>query len=259
MTETVLVPFSGGIDSFYVVHRELSKGNIVHTTYVKITNNHYKTIAELHFRSFWVQYLKNKFPSTYKDLGIVSEVNTSQIQSLYFLVQITMWILLARPNGEYDKISLGTILGDDPISFQKEINDLHKSLCALTKCKEPLLDWSYKKISKMEIWFYVKNLLSNDEVLSCLDTCVWIWFWTCEIPIYLSPEEVTIKNYYQNSDIDIILYSKEFKKNMVHIKPDGLSNDEYFIRECGKCLKCHEDRYRRDNWEGSIDRCMSKS
>lgn len=258
MAETVLVPFSGGIDSFYVVHRELSKGNIVHTSYVKMTNNHYKTITELHFRAFWVKYLENKFPQTYKDLGVVSDVNVSNIQSLFSLVQTVMWILLSRPGGVYNKISLGVIVGDDPISFQEELNTLHNAVCALTRYKEPLLDWSYSKISKKEIWAYMKDLIINDKNLNGSDSFVWNWFWTCETPVYKAPDDVSIQYSFQHPAIENILYSKEFKKNMVHIKPDGLSNDEHFIRECGKCLKCHEDRYRRDNWIGSIDGCMSK-
>lgn len=241
--EVVLIPFSGGIDSFYIAHRELVKGNVVHTSYVEMFNNVTKTRAEKTLRSFWTQWLKEQFPDTYKDYPSVSQINASSIGHVYFLVQPVAWLALARPPVDYDRVVMGAIVADDPVSFKEEFTELFEALSKLTHNKSGCLDWSYAKTIKASIWQYV-NLLSEKEG-SVVDHRPWTNFWTCEMPVVEKLNALSKRTWKRHPHHPDILINTRQCKLAVTPKPRK-DEEDFALVECGVCLKCNSERIRRN-------------
>jgi len=61
MNKNVLIPFSGGLDSTYLLYKNLKKYNIVTTLYIQLLNNSYKTTIELAHRKYILEYLNKEF------------------------------------------------------------------------------------------------------------------------------------------------------------------------------------------------------
>ena len=75
---TVLIPWSGGMDSTYLVYKAIMSGCIVTTAYYKIENNDLKVEAELKARGEMMDYFRNlarENGTRYSDLGVVFSID----------------------------------------------------------------------------------------------------------------------------------------------------------------------------------------
>jgi len=130
------VLFSGGLDSTYLVWKNLKDGNIVQPIYIEIENNTNKTKLE-----------KNRIELLYKEF--IKEFSSDNIKSVNYplsvgvnggfnsvsLKQVPIWImgLLTSQNNSLfyidniTELQISYVLGDDAISYLDDINSIYKA------------------------------------------------------------------------------------------------------------------------------------
>lgn len=207
----VLIPWSGGMDSTYLVNYAIDKGCIVHTAYFEILNNKDKTPHEIEARDNMKRFFMNKAESkrtTFIDHGRVASFNMpdiaeygSRTRPVGNFSQTPLWIMAAAYMADqYDYVAMGFVMGDKTVSWAKEYAAMFESY---KNIKQDVVDKSRVKLvfplmktPKDIIWQGLPAELKNN-------------LWICENP---------------------------------HKNKDGTH------RECGRCEPCikhpgHEDMY----------------
>ena len=99
MSKKVAILFSGGLDSTYLVWKNLTDGNEVYPIYIEIENNQNKTILEknrikLLWREFKNEFNYNKLinKSLLHDIQYVLKVNVSSREDSLYFKQIPIWM-----------------------------------------------------------------------------------------------------------------------------------------------------------------------
>lgn len=167
----VIVFFTGGLDSTYLIYKNLEAGNTVKPVYVEILNNKNKTLVEKQN----IDILLKKFKEDYgydniRHVDYITEIGVNWGTSLHY-TQPYLWLMNAimiDTNG-YDEIQLAYVLNDDAVSFVDDIKKIYNnklfdnfvSSDRRNKLKFPLL-----KVSKNEI---VKEL--PEKYLKYVNSC----------------------------------------------------------------------------------------
>lgn len=141
MPKKVIVLFSGGLDSTYLIWKNLKEGNIVKPLYFEIENNVNKPLVEKQ----QIKLLWNLFHDEFKDnikpieYTIKIDVDENGTNELTFK-QIPIWLLgiLFSIDRNYDEVQIAYVGNDDAISYLKEIKKIYKSYNEITKLLIPL-------------------------------------------------------------------------------------------------------------------------
>lgn len=200
--KSVAILFSGGIDSTYLLQKNLEEGNSVKLFQNCIINNHNKFYSEQKASKKIVTYYENKFNvSINLSLNVKVEINNSRST----IPQLLIWIFAAAMTIEHvDEIQIGYIMNDDAISFLPDIKKLYKAYEAFNG-KLPKLVFPLIKLNKYDI---LKNI---DHDALKLTT-------TCEDPII----EGELKS------VDILNRYGYYYENIVNFK----------YSDCGNCYTC---------------------
>ena len=83
MSKKVAVLFSGGLDSTYLVWKNLTDGNDVQPIYVEVENNQTKTILEKNRTDLLVQEFCKEFPGKIHDIRYMIKVNVHALKIVY--------------------------------------------------------------------------------------------------------------------------------------------------------------------------------
>jgi len=129
-SKVIAVLFSSGLDSTYLVHKNLKEGNTVHPIYVEIKNNENKCKVEKQNINMLYKIFSEKFPDKIKPPRIVTEISVNSNQRDLIFVQIPIWIfgMMYTPYlSEYDEIHIGYVSNDDAVSYLEQIRDLYNS------------------------------------------------------------------------------------------------------------------------------------
>lgn len=162
------VLFSGGLDSTYLVWKNLKDGNEVVPIYIEISNNKIKTILE-----------KNRIELLYKEFGkeydgeqlkFIEYVLTVSVcaneDSLYFK-QIPIWMLgiMFSQSMGLDEIQVGYVGNDDALPYLHDIKKTYKSYQSISNNLVPL-KFPLKKKKK---WQIAEKLPKQylDLIISC--------------------------------------------------------------------------------------------
>lgn len=120
----VFVLWSGGLDSTFLVEKNLIDGNSVTVGYAKLNNNEKKTEKELASIKKMLGIFKTRCPGTVRDLGVISEHLFNLGSGNLTLKQLPVWInSLLYLDRNYEEIQIGYTMNDDAISY---IPDIHK-------------------------------------------------------------------------------------------------------------------------------------
>ena len=121
--------FSGGLDSTYLLWKNLKDGNEVTPIYVEIKNNSEKTKLELNRIKLIHKYLKKDFGELLKDIHYSYEITVEVRENSLYLRQVPLWILsiIFSQDLPVDKFEIGYVVGDDAISYLKEIKNIYRS------------------------------------------------------------------------------------------------------------------------------------
>ena len=129
-TKTVIVLFSGGLDSTYLLWKNLKEGNSVHPVHITIKANQKKTIIEKNAIDKIYAMAKEEFPDKLGKLSHVYEFNGIDLQQNVGWAQLPVWMLgiLYSPTLSYaSEVQIGYVMGDDIVSYKKEIKNIFNS------------------------------------------------------------------------------------------------------------------------------------
>lgn len=123
----VLIPFSGGLDSTYLVWKNLKEGNDVTIVYFEIENNAEKVKLEKIHRAKIITLFQKEFGHGSLHIPHLEyKILASGIINNYSLIQVPIWMLGAfmGSNHTYDEIQMGYVMNDDALSYLDEIRTL---------------------------------------------------------------------------------------------------------------------------------------
>jgi len=147
----ILVSWSSGLDSTYMIYKALSEGHNVLASYTMLANNSEKSMVESQQVNRLSKLFERDFPKTYK--GVIKEniFHMNQKNSLIFK-QIPIWItsLLYTINSDIDEVYIGIVLYDDTNAFKKEIRKIWKSYQSIISYKLPKLRFPIHKMDKVQ-------------------------------------------------------------------------------------------------------------
>lgn len=156
MSKKIGVLFSGGLDSTYLIWKNLKEGNEVYPIYIEIDNNYNKSILEknrinLLYQKFTEEFNVNHQIKIYPvDYALNVKVN-SHGNGLMFK-QIPIWIfgVLFQCGIDYDEIHIGYVMNDDAISYISDIKKIYSSYKSITDIQIPL-KFPLVKINKYQM------------------------------------------------------------------------------------------------------------
>lgn len=188
--KNILVPWSGGLDSTYVVYKNLSEGNNVYATYFGFNNSGSKTEFEKNARRI-MQGSIDELIGDNKNYGqlIIHDgvmdvgYDTSKISDAFF-IQPYSWVIQLVPilsgiRYDIDEIHIAYCRNDDALSYLDEINALY-SACKGFMYQESKADDVRKlpekvnfpiiKMPKDTIWKELPKQVRNN-IFFCEDGC----------------------------------------------------------------------------------------
>ena len=154
-SKKVLVLFSGGLDSTYLVYKNLKEGNQVIPIYTEIMNNTKKVYAEktqidriynLLYEEFSGYLHPIYFPNRFEITGSGGNVSV--------LPQVPAWIFGIIYSGQLqnvDEVQIGYVMNDDAISYLDDIKAIYHSYQNMVPIKLPELVFPLTKTKKYEI------------------------------------------------------------------------------------------------------------
>jgi len=154
MSKKVAVLFSGGLDSTYLVYKNLKEGNTVYPVYIEITNNQVKSLLEKNR----IELLRKEFLKEFKHpshgynepiarINYLLNVGVVANESSLHLRQLPVWMLglsFMQSMG-VDEIQIGYVSNDDAISYLDEIQTIYKSYQLIC---EPMIPLSFPLTKK---------------------------------------------------------------------------------------------------------------
>ena len=155
MGKRIIIPWSGGLDSTYLVYTNLRDGNTVLPVYITIENNTSKVDREKKTVAQLVELFKEMdLLGELEDIDFSTEFETGFSPNLAF-AQMPIWIigLLYTNWSECDEIQMGYVMNDDAVSYIDEVKKIWKSYSGITNDgKVPTLKFPLSKMKKWKIW-----------------------------------------------------------------------------------------------------------
>jgi 7-cyano-7-deazaguanine synthase in queuosine biosynthesis len=219
---TVLIPWSGGMDSTYLVYKAIMSGCIVTTAYYKIENNDLKVEAELKARGEMMDYFRNlarEHGTRYNDLGVTFSVNIDYNRPVGQFTQTPLWVLAsAYCAGPFDYVAMGFVQGDETISWQKEYNHLFDAYKRIqhdfVKPPKVKLIYPISRTKKDAIYYHLPDEIKRKT-------------WTCEYPTKIG------ESLYECGHCKTCNTHKDNAGSVNYPVPD--------IREYDECIKQEDD------------------
>ena len=137
----VAVLFSGGLDSTFLIWKNLKDGNEVFPIYIKIENNKIKTILEKNRINLLYNKFFKEFESNINEIQYVVNVGIKGSEDCLYFKQMPIWIfsLMFMQSMEVDEIQIGYVSNDDAISYLDDIQNIYKSYQAICEPMKPLV------------------------------------------------------------------------------------------------------------------------
>lgn len=184
MSKNVAVLFSGGLDSTYLVWKNLMDGNVVYPIYIEIENNKNKTIIEKNR----IELLRKKFDDEFGDnitninyIINVGIMNTSDDTLLFKQIPVWLFGLMYIQGMDIDEIQIAYVIKDDAISYLDDIQNIYKSYQPICDEMIPL---------KFPLFKMMKDEMANSLPKEYLDL-----IYSCENPLNIGNESDVIISY----------------------------------------------------------------
>jgi len=147
--KNILVSFSGGLDSTYLVYKALKEGHLVTGIYTTIRNNEKKVKVEKHQIDMLNAYFQQEFPRQFKyEYGI--DIMVYGYCDLH-LKQITIWLMSLLYHGsKYDEVQIGAVMNDDLVSYINDLKNIWESFKPLSN-DLPKITFPLIKTPKWEV------------------------------------------------------------------------------------------------------------
>lgn len=224
----VLILFSGGLDSTYLMWKNLEEGNIVYPIYVNIGNNEKKTKIELQQCALLIKLFQDAYPGRCKnhhtgmDLTIYGDCNEVS------LLQMPIWvmgIIYSNRLSEVDEVQIGYVMNDDAISYLDEIKKLYYSFKPLMNLEDKPMPKLLFPLMKEKKWFMHEKLPYDYRELT----------FSCENVQII--EETDIKEEHEMNEEELFVSKLSLRqKTLLPLKK------EYKFKLCGDCHPCRRQK-----------------
>lgn len=142
--KNVGVLFSGGVDSTYLIWKNLKEGNRVYPYYIEIKNNENKTKLEKNRIELLFTEFKKEYPDLISNIKYGMDIFITESNGLSY-VQMPIWLLgvLFFSDRNIDEFHIGYVCGDDMVSYVDDILKIYNSYKSVknydVKLKFPIL------------------------------------------------------------------------------------------------------------------------
>lgn len=224
-SKKVAVLFSGGLDSTYLVWKNLKDGNEVKPVYIEIQNNEAKTILEKNRIELLYKEFENDFNTNERKICRINYAVSAGVhaygESLYFK-QIPIWIfgMVFLQSLAVDEIQVGYVANDDAISYLNDIQKIYKSYQSIC---EPMIELKFP-ITKMKKWQMARELPKKYLNLTI----------TCENPTIIGSKNEKFVEYEPCCECDPC--KKIISSNYYETHEFPYSYEKGIIREYAKSL-----------------------
>lgn len=250
-SKKVLILFSGGLDSTYLMWKNLEEGNTVYPIYVNIGNNENKTKVELQQCKLMIKRFQDAYLSRCRDHHTIMDLTVYGNCNEVSLLQMPIWIMgviYSNRLADVDEVQIGYVMNDDAISYLDEIKKLYYSFKPLMNLEDkPLPKLSFPLIKEKK-WFMYEKL-------------PWEWknlTFSCENVRIIEEKEIPITNV---DDLEEPLKLSPTMKTLLPLKK------VIEFQLCGECHPCRRQKaenifnksqeYNYDNNLGD-DECLEK-
>jgi len=174
--KTIALFWSGGLDSTYLLYKNLEEGNIVYAYYVRIENNNDKMIEELNSINKLKELFIEKYGDTFKYQDCITSTHVfghthdnmifKQVPSFIYA---SLWI-----DSTVEELQLGYVMNDDAISYLSDIKNIYNSFNVIRDGHIPELVFPLTKINKQQEYYALPEKYRKH-------------IWYCENPIDHKP------------------------------------------------------------------------
>ena len=198
----VLIPYSGGLDSTYLIWKNLKEGNRVTTVYFEISNNSSKVTLEKIHRTKILDILEKDYYSMLDDSYFTYKVEAGNVVNNYSLIQVPIWMLGAfmASNDKFDEVQMGYVMNDDALSYLEEIKALYEAYQPFSNDKLPLMTFPIIKQGK-------------EQMLNELPEEIVKYVYSCENPYIIKDNKDQIVYRYCSSCVPCNKYYEKLKYN----------------------------------------------
>ena len=248
MSKRIGVLFSSGLDSTYLVYKNLKEGNIVSPIYIEIENNQHKSIIEknrieLLYNEFSEEFNGNEFyDRKIKPIKYVMKTNVGASEDSIHLKQVPVWIigLLFSQGLDVDEIQIGYVCGDDSTSYIEDMKEIYYSYERISEKLKPI---SFPLI-KQKKWQIIRELPEKYHK----------YIYSCESPNLIGKESdefveyeaccscvacktIIISNYYETGN-----FPKEYTNGLIR-------HYHYQIEKLGYKMVCNQTNEVYNPWD----------
>ena len=240
MSKRVAILFSSGLDSTYLVWKNLKDGNTVIPIYIEIQNNYNKVMMEKNRVGLLMKEFQDEFNSnddTYKcdekllhDVEYAASVNVNICEDSLYFKQIPIWMfgVVFLQSLKVDEIQIGYVSNDDAIPYLNDIKKIYKSYQSICDKMIPLVF----PLSKMKKWQMAKDLpkkymdliytCENPRIIESTKDNEFIEYKPCCCCIPC--KTIISTNYYESNN-----YPENYKEQMLHDKVNEIHRHGYRV------------------------------
>lgn len=168
----VLLFFTGGLDSTYLLWKNLELGNTVTPVYVEIENNKNKTQIELQQTKFIWSLLKDDHGDKLKPIEFDHKIRVNGAGAVA-MPQVPLWVTFAlyAQNDQHDEVHVGYVQDDAATgSYLKDIEKMYYSFLPVTHGLAKLV-FPLRKKAKYHMIHELPEELFN-AIITCEDPVI---------------------------------------------------------------------------------------
>lgn len=207
-TYNYLVPWSGGLDSTFLIYKLLNEGHVVDALYTNLNgmcqdDRQLKAVTEL------TEIFKENYPNNFKLLVNTEPANTSLRSDRFLLDQVIFHVFNIMRNVQqyHQAVAMGYVVGDCAISYLPEIRRIYNSYKGIAFSNNlPTLTFPLMKTTKNMIVRDIPQIYKN-KVTWCEnfeedDNCGKCT--SCKKMLELMPDRFTTVNLIKGSPDNIV-------------------------------------------------------
>ena len=150
MSKKVAILFSGGLDSTYLMWKNLKDGNEVFPVYIEIENNEVKSTIEKNRVKLLCNEFRKEFDGKKEifekklvhDVIFAIKVSVHANEGSLYFKQVPIWlfsVVFLQGMDNIEEIQIGYVSNDDAISYLEDIQNIYKSYQTISEPMKPLV------------------------------------------------------------------------------------------------------------------------
>ena len=231
-TKNVAVLFSGGLDSTYLVWKNLKEGNRVTPYYNEVLNNTSKSRIEKQQMARIIGEFRREFGDRLDSprYAAKTELFVNKWSNTLKFKQTPIWLFSTLyMDQDFDEIQIGYVANDDSIPYIKEIKETYAALSWMLHEGQhrPELTFPIYKMPKYEMLNQLPHILKS-------------LIYSCEAPLIMDEMEQMNEDsltFYRGSLIEFFEKDNEDRPVFLNHEPCGECDP------CRKILMYHYDHY----------------